>query len=107
MTDDYEKEIEQLLNLKLDKLEKLDLPEEYADDEHFCLTEQLRNFAMSILSPEDNKLCSSGSEVLQDMAVIESAYLSAKTGFPEEPTKVLQMAPGLIGDLLFEIPTNN
>jgi predicted dehydrogenase len=80
---------------------------EYADDEGFCLTEQLKNFAVSILSPENNKLCSSGTENLQTMAVIESAYLSARTGFPEEPAKVLQMAPGLTGEMLFEMPTNN
>jgi len=80
---------------------------EYADDEHFCMKEQLKNFALSILSPDGNKLCSSGSENLQDMAVIESAYLSARTGFPEEPAKVLQMAPGLTGEMLFEMPMNN
>jgi hypothetical protein len=26
------------------------------------------------------------------MAVIESAYLSARTGFPEEPARILQLA---------------
>ena len=26
------------------------------------------------------------------MAVLESAYLSARTGFPEEPARILQMA---------------
>jgi predicted dehydrogenase len=80
---------------------------EHDDNEHYCLTEQLKNFALSILKPDDNKLCSSGSENLQDMAVIESAYLSARTGFPEEPAKVLQMAPGLMGERLFEMPANN
>ncbi len=80
---------------------------EHDDDEQFCLKEQLKNFAMSILSPDGNVLCSSGSDNLQDMAVIESAYLSARTGFPEEPAKVLQMAPGLTGEMLFEMPANN
>ena len=80
---------------------------EYADDDYFCMREQLKNFALSILSPDTNKLCSSGGENLQDMAVIESAYLSARTGFPEEPAKVLQMAPGLTGEMLFETPVNN
>jgi predicted dehydrogenase len=79
---------------------------EHADDEQFCLTEQLKNFAMSILSPDGDTLCSSGSDNLQVMAVIESAYLSSRTGFPEEPAKVLQMAQGLTGEL-FEIPANN
>jgi len=57
-----------------------------------CTTEQLESFAGSILSPDKNKLCSSGRENLKNMAVIESAYLSARTGFPEEPARILQMA---------------
>jgi len=61
-------------------------------DELACTTELLMSFAGSILSPETNKLCSSGRENLKDMAVIESAYLSARTGFPEEPGRILQMA---------------
>jgi len=71
---------------------------EYEDDELFCMTEQLKNFAVSILSPDKNKLYSSARENLQDMAVIESAYLSARTGFPEEPAKVLQMASRRTGE---------
>jgi len=65
----------------------------YDDDELVCTTELLKSFASSILLPEKNKLRSSGRENLKDMAVIESAYLSARTGFPEEPGKILQMAP--------------
>jgi len=61
-------------------------------DELACTTELLKNFAGSILSPESNKLCSNGRENLKNMAVIESAYLSARTGFPEEPARILQMA---------------
>lgn len=56
------------------------------------MIELLENFAASILSPETNKLCSSARENLKAMAVIESAYLSARTGFPEEPGRILQMA---------------
>ena len=56
------------------------------------MTELLKNFAQSILLPDENKLCSGGRENLKDMAVIESAYLSARTGFPEEPDSILQMA---------------
>ena len=63
----------------------------YDDDELVCTTELLKNFASSILSPGKHKLCSSGRENLKDMAVIESAYLSARTGFPEEPGRILQM----------------
>jgi len=64
----------------------------YDDDELVCTMELLKSFASSILSPEKNKLCSSGRENLKDMAVIESAYLSARTGFPEETGKIMQMA---------------
>jgi predicted dehydrogenase len=65
----------------------------YEDDELSCTTELLKSFASSILLPEKNKLRSSGRENLKDMAVIESAYLSARTSFPEEPSKILQMVP--------------
>jgi predicted dehydrogenase len=64
----------------------------YDDDELVCTTELLKSFATGILSPDKNKLRSSGRENLKDMAVIESAYLSARTGFPEEPGKIMQMA---------------
>jgi len=57
-----------------------------------CATELLKSFGQSVLSPEKNKLRSSGRENLEDMAVIESAYLSARTRFPEEPGRILQMA---------------
>jgi predicted dehydrogenase len=61
-------------------------------DELACTTELLKSFAGSILSPETHKPYSSGRENLKNMAVIESAYLSARTGFPEEPARILQMA---------------
>jgi len=65
---------------------------EYEDDERGWYTALLENFALSILSPDENKLCSSGRENLKNMAVIESAYLSARTSMPEEPGRILQMA---------------
>jgi len=64
----------------------------YDDDESGRLEKLLNNFALSILAPDENKLCSSGKENLKNMAVIESAYLSARTGTPEEPNRILQMA---------------
>ncbi|MFA5240473.1 MAG: Gfo/Idh/MocA family oxidoreductase [Phycisphaerae bacterium] len=65
---------------------------EYDDDEFARHTALLKNFALSILSPDNNKLCSSARENLNNMAVIEAAYLSARTGMPEEPGKILKMA---------------
>ncbi len=64
----------------------------FDDNELLCMTKLLKDFALSILLPEENKLCSSGRENLKDMAVIEAAYLSARTSMPEEPVRVLQMA---------------
>ena len=66
----------------------------YDDEEIACMTELLKNFALSILAPEENKLISTGRDNLRNMAVMESAYLSARTGFPEEPARILQMAAG-------------
>lgn len=65
---------------------------EYDDDQLVCMTKLLENFALSILLPDKNELWSSGRENLKDMAVIESAYLSARTAMPEEPNRVLHMA---------------
>ena len=64
----------------------------YDDDQLVWYTALLKNFALSILSPDKNKLCSSARENLKDMAVIESAYLSARTSMPEEPGRIFQMA---------------
>ncbi|MHC4741691.1 MAG: Gfo/Idh/MocA family protein [Planctomycetota bacterium] len=49
------------------------------------------DFGLSLLFPDESELQSSGRENLKNMAVIESAYLSARTGMPESPGKVLQM----------------
>ena len=70
---------------------------DYDDDQLSSMKDSLNNFALSILLPDNNKLCSSGSENLRNMAVIESAYLSARTGFPEEPARILQMPSGATG----------
>ncbi len=63
------------------------------------MTGLLKDFALSILLPQENKLTSSGRENLKDMAVIEAAYLSARTSMPEEPVRVLQMAQLGPGDV--------
>ena len=63
------------------------------DNERACVRQTLESFAGSLLSPNEKKLTSSGRENLKNMAVIESAYLSARTGFPEEPGRILRMAP--------------
>lgn len=70
---------------------------EYDDDSICRMTELLKSFALSVLSPDNHRLCSSGRENLMNMAVMESAYLSARTGFPEEPARILQMPSGATG----------
>ena len=75
-----------------DHLGRVSEQAKYDDGQLGCMTKLLKNFALSILLPDKNKLCGSGSENLKNMAVIESAYLSARTGFPEQPGKILQMA---------------
>ena len=64
---------------------------EYDDDQLSCMRKVLENFALSIISHDKNKLSSSAEENLRHMAVIDSAYLSARTGFPEEPGRILKM----------------
>jgi len=64
----------------------------YDDSELDWYTVLLENFALSVLSPDENKLGSTARENLKNMAVIESAYLSARTAMPEEPNRILQMA---------------
>ncbi|MFC1737734.1 Gfo/Idh/MocA family protein [Planctomycetota bacterium] len=64
---------------------------EYGYDILVCTKRLLENFALSILSPDKNKLCSTGRENLKNMSVIESAYLSSRTSMPESPARVLQM----------------
>ena len=63
----------------------------YGDDEGARMGRLLENFAMGILSAASTKLRTSGRDNLKTMAVIEAAYLSAKTGFPEEPGRILEM----------------
>ena len=51
----------------------------------------LENFAQGLLSPDKNQPVVDENADLNNMAVIESAYLSARTAMPEEPLKILDM----------------
>ncbi len=66
-------------------------PQSFDYDPLRSTIELLSNFALGIMSPEENKLVSGIRENLRNMAVIESSYLSARTGFPEEPSRILDM----------------
>ncbi len=65
------------------------------EDDQVVLERALTSFAQSLLAPDEHPLTSSGIENLRTMAVLEAAYLSARTGFPEEPARILQLAGGL------------
>ncbi|MHC4413263.1 MAG: hypothetical protein ACYSW6_09915, partial [Planctomycetota bacterium] len=71
---------------------------QYEDDRLSSMTRLLENFALGLLMPAENKLAGSAGESLRNMAVIETAYLSARTGMPEEPAKILQLVPRHTGE---------
>lgn len=64
---------------------------DYEADTVACMAGVVGDFGLSVLHPDESELRSSGRENLKSMAVIESAYLSARTGMPEEPGRILQM----------------
>jgi len=69
----------------------VELYQEYDYNLQTCIEKQLANFALSITKPNDNKLICSAADNLKAMAVIEAAYLSSRTGFPEQPEKILNI----------------
>jgi len=64
---------------------------EFAESEQDAMVRLLSDFAQSVHLPKDHTLLSSAAENLTNMAVFESAYLSARTGFPEEPARILRI----------------
>jgi predicted dehydrogenase len=66
--------------------------EEFDDDWLGRMKKSLENFASNLLWPEQNPLVSTTAESLKIMAFIEAVYLSSRTGMPEEPGRILQIA---------------
>jgi len=64
----------------------------FNDDNLGKMKQVLENFGANLLSPENRHLVCTSEENLNNMAVIEAAYLSAKTGMPEEPGRILKIA---------------
>ena len=65
---------------------------QYQEDDQVLMERIVSSFAQGLLTPEGHEFPSTGAESLRNMAVLESAYLSARTGFPESPARILQMA---------------
>jgi predicted dehydrogenase len=62
----------------------------FQEDERDIMVRLLDDFAHHLRSPGEPTEVSTMAENLKNMAVLESAYLSARTGAPEEPERVLQ-----------------
>ena len=64
---------------------------QYDENDRDVMQRLLSSFAGSLRRPEEDPLASTGAENLANMAVFESAYLSGRTGFPEEPARILRI----------------
>ncbi len=65
---------------------------QFGETEHDVMARLVSSFARSLQTPDEYELISSAAENLKNMAVLDSAYLSARTGFPEEPARIPQMS---------------
>jgi predicted dehydrogenase len=65
---------------------------QYRETEQVLMERLLSSFAQNLRTPDQHEFPGTGAESLKNMAVLESAYLSARTGFPEEPARILRMA---------------
>ncbi len=70
---------------------------QYEETEQDTMQRLLSSFARSVRNPAEHPLVSSAAENLRNMAVFESAYLSARTGFPEEPARILRITRNASG----------
>ncbi len=64
----------------------------YPEDERPSKKRMLENIAMGLLEPEGNVFYPEHGFDLYTFAVIEAAYLSARTGMAEEPARILKLA---------------
>ncbi|MCI0498052.1 MAG: hypothetical protein L0Y36_00020 [Planctomycetales bacterium] len=74
--------------------------QQYPDDGAPARKRMLENLAMSVWDPRNHPLYPRYGSDLETFAVIEAAYLSNRTGMPEEPARILKLAEtGLAGIL--------
>jgi predicted dehydrogenase len=66
--------------------------QEFQEEDRDVMVRLLEDFACYLRCPDQSGDVSNLAENLKNMAVLESAYLSARTGAPEEPDRVLQQA---------------
>jgi hypothetical protein len=58
-------------------------------DELALMQTMLGNYYASLITPQDHAFASTGKANLGLMAVMQAAYLSSRTGTPEDPERVL------------------
>jgi predicted dehydrogenase len=63
----------------------------FSDDNAVRMKSVVENFGSHLLWPEQNPLVNSAADNLKNMAFIEAAYLSSRTGMPEEPARILKI----------------
>ena len=66
--------------------------DEFNDDDLGRMKMAMDNFGSHLLWPDKNHLVSPAADNLKNMAFIEATYLSARTGMPEQPGRILKMA---------------
>jgi UDP-N-acetyl-2-amino-2-deoxyglucuronate dehydrogenase len=70
-----------------------DLKWRYDENEQVAMERLLLSFVQSLRTPAEHPFTSDGAENLRNMAVLEAAYLSSRTGSPEEPARILRLGP--------------
>lgn len=65
---------------------------EYKDDSLASLERLFMNLAEHLINPKEVAIYPERGVDLNTLAVIESAYLSARTGMAEEPSRILRLA---------------
>jgi predicted dehydrogenase len=66
--------------------------DKFNDETISNIKKTMENFGSNLLAPDQTPLVSTAADNLKVMAVIEAAYLSVRTGMPEEPAKILKIA---------------
>lgn len=66
---------------------------QFSPEQFHGMQDLLENFVKAVLNPAQNKLYPQGVD-LYTMAVLESAYLSARTSMPENPSRLIDLTKG-------------